>query len=109
MPDIKLLMIEVDGGNDPVFVTTNVEHIVIASFVRGVKRGFDLGKVREHSGFNDLTPRLHRLICCRMDRRKSVSALLEAARKVAVISHFEMCVIYFSVVTGSSFSLRNGQ
>ena len=70
MPDIKLLMIEVDGGNDPVFVATNVEYIVIANFISGVKRGFDLGKVREHSRFNHLTPRLHRFIRCQVNRRK---------------------------------------
>jgi len=42
VPDIELLMIKVDCGNDPVFIAANVEYIVVANFIGGVKRRFNI-------------------------------------------------------------------
>ncbi len=47
MPDIQLLVIEMDGGNDPVFVAAYIKNIEIANFIRSIERGLYIGKVDE--------------------------------------------------------------
>jgi hypothetical protein len=60
MPDIQLLVIEVNGGNDPVFIAANIKNIIRFNFVRGVERHFNLGEAGKRSGLDDLAPCLHR-------------------------------------------------
>ena len=37
MPDIELLVIEVNGGNDPVFIAAYVKNVIISNLVRRVE------------------------------------------------------------------------
>jgi hypothetical protein len=37
MPDVELLKIKVDGGNDPVFIAANVKNVKIFHLIRGVE------------------------------------------------------------------------
>jgi hypothetical protein len=68
MSDVHDLGVEVDSGNDPVFVATNVKNVIHINFVGRIKCALDIGKVREVTRFNDLAPSLQRLISGRMDR-----------------------------------------
>lgn len=43
-------MIEVNGGNDSVFVAANVKHIVTINFICGIKHGLDFREVHERTG-----------------------------------------------------------
>ncbi len=45
MPDIKLLVIEMDSGNDPVFIAADIKNIEVSNFIRGIERGFYIGKI----------------------------------------------------------------
>lgn len=47
MPDVKLLVVEVDSSNNPVFIAANVEHVVVANFISGIKRSLDIRKTHE--------------------------------------------------------------
>jgi hypothetical protein len=70
MPDIKLLVIEMDGSNDPVFVAANIKNIKSANFISCIECGLYIGKVYKRTGLNYLAPCLQRLISCGVDRRK---------------------------------------
>ena len=90
MPDIQFLVIEMDGGNDPVFVATNIKNIKITNFVSGVERGLYISKVDERTRLNDLAPCLQWLVGCRVDRRKIEKSFIGYNSHKFIISQFEI-------------------
>lgn len=47
MPDVKFLVVEVDSGNDPVFIAANVKHVVVANLIGCIKRSLDIRETHE--------------------------------------------------------------
>lgn len=80
MPDINLLAIKMDSGNDPVFIAANIKNIEISNFIRGIERGFYIGKFT-----NDRDSMIFRHACSGSPAaewivEKVVRALLEITR-----------------------------
>ena len=92
MPDIQFLVIEMDGGNDPVFVATNIKNVEIINLVSGVECGLYSSKVDERTRLNDLAPCLQRLVGCRVNRRKIEKSFIGNNSHKFIVSQFEMHV-----------------
>jgi hypothetical protein len=56
MADIDLTPIEMDGGDEPIFVPANVEHNEVSDFVRRGEGGTQGLKARKIMPLHDLEP-----------------------------------------------------
>nr|WP_243700941.1 hypothetical protein [Paralcaligenes ureilyticus] len=90
IPNIQFLIIKMDSGDNPVFITANVENVIFLNFVGRIERRFNIREAGKCSGLNNLAPRLHRVVGARVSRCKVDKSFIGYDAHIGIISQFEI-------------------
>ncbi|MBB3213408.1 hypothetical protein FHW67_002700 [Herbaspirillum sp. Sphag1AN] len=90
VPDIQLLNVEVNGGDDSVFVAANIKDVKRIYFIGGIEYRLEFRIICKRAGLNDFTPSLHWGVSRLMDGRKVSQCFVGYYSHTFSLSQFEI-------------------